>query len=77
MEIKGDYAIFSSGLKVYTNNGIIGLAPDLTVLEGYDGGMYNPEYDDEHSKFSKADLVELADYMIAQWTKFKQLQEDK
>ena len=78
MKIEGDKVIFSSGRSHYANNGIIGLSPSLTVSEGYDGGFYQPPYDewDEPAKYghpTKEDMIELADYMINQWYKFKEL----
>lgn len=76
MRIEGDEVIFTSGKTCDANHGIIGLSPDMDVTEGWDGCIYKPE-DEYFDKLSKADLIELADYMIAEWTKFKAIQEAK
>ncbi len=77
MEIKGDTVIFSSGRTRYANNGIIGLSPSLDVSEGYDGGFQTEIYEwdepDPERDLTKEDLSELADYMISQWSKFKEV----
>ncbi len=79
MEIKGDTVTFSSGRTRYANRGIIGLSPDLTVSEGYDGGFQTEPYEwdePDESDLAKEDRIELADYMIAQWQRFKDKQTD-
>jgi len=76
MKIEGNYIIFSTGKTRYANGGIIGLAPDMEVSEGYDGEFYNGDgWRDEEESLTKAELVELADFMIEQWQKFRSLQE--
>lgn len=66
--IEGDTIIFSSGKKCYANGGIVGISPDLTLYEGYDGwiGESFPDAGD------RADFLELADLMIATWTRFRE-----
>ena len=79
MEIKGDTVTFSSGRTRYANNGIIGLCPDLTVSEGYDGGFPIESYEwnkPDENDLTKEDCIELADFMIAQWQKFRDKQTD-
>ena len=79
MEIKGNKVLFSSGRTRYANQGIIGLSPRLTVSEGYDGGFRTEidEWDDpDENDLTKEDRIELADYMIAQWQKFRDKQTD-
>lgn len=78
MKIEGNKVIFSTGKARYANRGIIGLHPNMGVSEGYDGWFYNDDEDewrDEKQKLSKTELIELADYMIEQWQKFRSLQE--
>lgn len=79
MKIEGDTVIFSTGKTSYANCGIIGLSPRMDVSEGYDGGFYNgpdsEDWKDEEERLTKAELIELADYMIEQWQKFRSLQE--
>lgn len=79
MKIEGDKVIFSTGKARSANCGIIGLSPEMGVSEGYDGGFYSgpdgEEWRDEEEKLTKEELVELADYMIEQWLKFRLLQE--
>lgn len=61
MKIEGDYLVLSDGKKYYANNGIVGLSPELELSEGYDGG-FTSEMPDAHRR-------EIAEYMIAQWTR--------
>jgi hypothetical protein len=73
MKIDGDRVIFSSGREKYANNGIIGLSPDMEVTEGYDGGFHQPHEDwmDDNSSLTREEQIELADYMIEAWSKFR------
>lgn len=68
MEVDRDNLIFSTGKFRYANNGIIGLSePDedgWEVTEGYDGGI-------DINDLTKEEKVELADYMINLWQRFK------
>lgn len=57
------YAVFSSGRRSYVNNGIIGISPEGKIYVGYDGSF---DFD-----LTPEERQELADYMIEQWTKFK------
>lgn len=75
MEMKDNTIFFSSGRKRYAYALIIGLAQNMDVTYGYDGGFYDGEdgekWRNEEDKLSKEDMAELADYMIEQWTLFK------
>lgn len=62
LKIDGNTVTFSSGRKVYANNGIIGLSPDLRVSEGYDGG-----FDEDLTLYER---VELGKYMVDKWMQF-------
>ena len=53
----------------YANNEIIGIDPKLFVTEGYDGSIGEP------ASFTKEERMELADYMIGVWTRFKNYEE--
>ena len=66
MKISGDKIIFSSGLEIYGNGGIIGLGPDGDLFTGYDGSL---DYwkDDELCQLCQRDKNELAQYMICRW----------
>lgn len=69
-----DELILTSGKKLYANCLIVGIDPELNVSGGYDQGgldrLYN--YDaHEYEKIGKEDRVELANHMIALWTKYK------
>jgi hypothetical protein len=68
MKVDGDYVFFSSGKVCYANNGIIGLSESdeygWHVSEGYDGSI-------NVGQFTKAEKIELSDYMINLWQKFK------
>ena len=76
MKIEGDYLIFSKRRSFYANGGIVGLDPDLEITYGYDRG-FRPIQDDAGSPvdeytMTKAEAVELADYMIEQWKAFRE-----
>ena len=58
---------------MFANRGVIGIGPHLEVSEGWDGGFYNPSVycDEEDYPLTPVERVELADFMIGQWKKFK------
>ena len=66
---------FASGTKVSVNCGIVGIDHHGQLYEGYDGPIYHypdDEYSTELSRLSgPEDCIELADYMIERWKKFK------
>jgi hypothetical protein len=72
MKINNDYITFkTSGKKYYANCGIIGLSEP-----GEDGWQVSGGYDDAFGgccseKLSKKEKIELADYMINLWTRFR------
>ena len=73
MKIIGDDVIFSTGLIVYANCGIIGLVDnkgELEVSDGYDGCFSSSNRGGKN--MTAAEKVELADYMIALWTRYKE-----
>lgn len=65
----------STGRRIFSNLGIIGLSPrNDAVYEGYDGGLpccdewaYDPA-----DRWTDEERAELAEYMIALWTSWKQ-----
>lgn len=60
---------FSTGKTLSPNRGIVGISPDLEVFDGYDGrvtGEYRNDGD-----LTTAELIELADHIIARWQSFK------
>ena len=59
--------IFESGKETYVNRGIIGINPELDISERYDY-----ETGQDEPPFTKEECVELADFMIDLWQKFKQ-----
>lgn len=67
MQINGDQLWFDSGRKCYTNNGVIGINPDLEVFEGYDGTLDYPA-----NRLTVDEEIELADFMIARWQRFRE-----
>jgi hypothetical protein len=64
MLFKDEYFIFSTGTRLYANNGIIGISPSLELSEGYDGEI-------DTSKLLPEDIHELAIYMIQKWEDVK------
>ena len=84
MRIEGDKIIFSTGKIKYANNGIVGLSGvslitnEWDIFDGYDGILFNgdPHHNDhieiEDDDLTNNELIELADYMIDLWKKFKE-----
>lgn len=74
MKIENGKIVFSSGRERYAHRGIVGLDPRGEITQGYDGGFWSPDIPDidiHDDPLTDADLVELADYMIARWTEFR------
>lgn len=67
------YKFNSTGREFYAN-GYLGIFEDndgiLNIAEGYDGYI-SP--DDDSPDLTKEEEVELADYMISLWEKFKNI----
>lgn len=59
-----DGIMFSNGIAMYANHGIVGIDADGAISEGYDGGISEDELTHEQK-------VELADLMISRWTIFR------
>lgn len=69
MKIKDDKVSFViSNRKDSANRGIIGINPELVTYEGYDGIF--PCYGND---LTEAERVELADYMIGLWLRYKEV----
>jgi hypothetical protein len=66
-----------SGRTVYANRGIFGLAEEdgeFAITQGYDGSVRYPrsECDDpDPDALTADDIREIADMMIARWTRFR------
>lgn len=59
--------LLPSGKVIKAASGIIGLSPDLFgIFVGYDGSL------EEGNTITKADEIELAEYMAALWLKYKE-----
>ena len=70
MRIDGDTVKFRNGREEYANCGIIGMGEDahgeLITTGGYDDGL--PSFSEE--PLTKAERVELAEFMVIQWKIF-------
>jgi len=64
MKLKNDILKFSTGRELYANHGIIGINSALGIFEGYDDDVYDDVW-------LKEEKIELADYMISLWSKYK------
>lgn len=71
IEQDSDGYTFSSGRGLYANCGIIGIAPDLQLSEGYDGPINWPPHELDSNPLTAEDMIELADMMIERWQKFR------
>lgn len=59
-----------SGRTFYANRGIVGINADCDeISEGYDGEVVVDERDAD--PWTALEKIELADMMIARWTKFR------
>jgi hypothetical protein len=66
-----------NGRRFYANLGILGMSDDLALTNGYDGHVAE-DYDhpadpaDEYEKqrFTSSERREIAEYMIALWTRW-------
>ena len=61
-----DEFIFSSGQRMYANNGIVGISQGddgIEITEGYDGGI-------DSDIFTLTERQELAAWAIALWTEW-------
>ncbi len=69
IDMDKDQLVFTSGKTVYACLGAVGIREysngTLDVVEGFDGGINTEE-------LSQGERMELADYMIALWQKFKE-----
>lgn len=71
--IEGSKVILPSGRSIYANNGIVGLSPEMEVSQGYDGRVEWPPFDDEDNPLTADDMRDLADLMIRQWARFREM----
>lgn len=69
-----DEIILTSGKRLYANCLIVGIDPEMNVSGGYDQGgldcLYNTD-SHKYERISREDRIELAEYMIALWTKYR------
>lgn len=72
-----DHIPLSTGRLIPANRGIIGLAPPdddgWSITEGFDCGVWHQgiwDYNPAQS-LTRAELLELADIMLARWTAFR------
>jgi hypothetical protein len=64
-----EYLTLSSGHSFYAHQGCIGIDEDLWLYEGYNGSLTGGRY-----VLTTADFIEIAEYMIARWQRFKNRQ---
>ena len=74
----------NSGKSFTAYAGILGLGEDLELREGYDGHVDEDEADPPHEfaayvrpRFTSAERREIAEYMIALWTRWAEKPEVK
>jgi hypothetical protein len=72
VKFESSHAVMDDGTKYYVHARILGINDELEVTYGYDGAVHFEGYgfDDEppiHTQHRR----EMADYMIALWTKFR------
>ena len=81
MKINGDMVTFSTGKIKSANCGVIGLSPKLEVTEGFDAAFHRPMPSwmtiDNYDGLTRSERIELANYMIEQWQRFKVIAEQE
>ena len=67
------YRLDCSGRELYANAGIVGITPTNPrgIFGGYDDCIESGRSEDEED-LTQDERVEIADFMIALWTQFKQ-----
>ena len=63
---ENDTLIFDSGLTVEAKYGAVGISSSLCVFDGAADDIFD-------YGFTKAEKIELADFMIERWTKYKDM----
>ncbi len=72
-----DIFILSTGKEINANHGLISLEElennEWAIMEGYDGSIDYPTWneEDEPRNLTREERIEVADYMIALWERFK------
>jgi hypothetical protein len=75
MKIKNDMIVFSTNTIRYANLGLIGLSENMDQISGgYDESVWRKGEEEYTDALTKDELIELADYMISLWIRFKSLQ---
>jgi hypothetical protein len=64
--------VFSTGRKINTNSGIIGIDAKGNIFEGYDGELTVRDDVLNADGLNRIERRELADYMIDLWRMFKE-----
>jgi len=72
MQIDGDSIILSTGKVINANRGIVGINPDLDISEGYDGTLDEEDLPDDE-RLTDDERLELANYVISLWEKWKSI----
>lgn len=66
--------LLENGKMFVPNCGIVGLSPSGGLHGGYDETYYLPDecVEEEYADITARQAVEIADHMIAEWTKFRE-----
>jgi hypothetical protein len=67
-QIDDGYKFETTGRTIYAHCGIIGIAEDLDISQGYDGGITID--DDYEQEMTKEEKKELSEFMVDLWKKF-------
>jgi hypothetical protein len=73
-KIASNAFILKTGKTINAYNGTFGLNEYLHLTEGYDGWLFCEDslMDNEPLPFTKEEFVEISDYMIDLWEKFRE-----
>lgn len=66
--------IFSTGRRLSTQRGVVGISPSLEVFQGHSGALVPSEpFLDDGDALTDQERIELAEHMIDRWQAFKEL----
>jgi hypothetical protein len=74
IRVEEQAVVFSTGRRLSTQRGVVGISPSLEVFQGHSGVLVPSEpFLDDDDALTDQERIELADHMIERWQAFKDL----
>lgn len=74
IRIEEQAVVFSTGRRLSTQRGVVGISPSLEVFQGHSGVLVPSEpFLDDDDALTDQERIELAEHMIERWQAFKDL----